>query len=170
MQPLRIDSALFQSLPFLAEHAAGQQMSSTDHGEHAASPLAVVGISSKLNSRIVIVFFIWTVVTEGMTNRRITRPTRRPTVAIEAVGPKRIQEVIIGIFKRYDFMPMDLELLVYFTLQSFEVSPAHFESMQRAVRTHIMANFAIHQGAHIRLTDLNMRRITVCYTIERQEE
>lgn len=106
-----------------------------------------------------------------MTNRRIaTRPTRRPTIAIEAFGPRRIQEVIIGVFKRYDFMPMDIEALVYFAMLSFDVTPNNHEDMYRTIKAHSMANFAIHQGKHIRLTDLNMRRVTVCYTIEEQEE
>lgn len=96
--------------------------------------------------------------------------THRPTVALQQFEPTRVQEVILGIFKRFDYTAIDMECLIYFTLQYFHVTPATYEVMHKVVRSHILANFAIEQSGHLRLSEVSMRRSMVCYTIDKREE
>lgn len=96
----------------------------------------------------------------------IPRPTRRPTVSLRIIEPNRLQEAILGTFKRFDCHAMDMEALIYFTLQSFDVTPGTYEGTYKVVREHILKNFAIHQAGPLRLADINMYRlsVSVCYT------
>jgi hypothetical protein len=100
----------------------------------------------------------------------ITRTSRRPTTAIHQFDPHRFQEVILGVFKRWGLNAIDLEALIHFCLQAFEVSPDNYETMHKTVKAHVLKNFAIHQGSQLRLNEVSMRRITVCHTIEREQE
>jgi len=63
-----------------------------------------------------------------------------------------------------------MEALIFLTLREFNVSFESFESMYKTVKAHVLKNFAIQQGTHLRLTDIAMRRITVCHTIEQHED
>lgn len=78
--------------------------------------------------------------------------------------------MLLGLFKRFDYIAIDMEALIYFTLQAFHVTPTTYEGMYKMVRSHIMANFAIHQAGHLRLNEVNMRRSLVCYTIDKRED
>lgn len=98
------------------------------------------------------------------------RYTSRPTVALSTFDATRIQEVILGIFKKYDYAAIDMEALVYFVLQYFHITPATYEVMHKTVKNHIISNFAIHQGSSVRLSEISMRRLTVCYTIDKHED
>jgi len=98
------------------------------------------------------------------------RPTRRPTVSISTFENHRIQETILGIFRRFDCDSMDMEALIHFVLHGFNVTPSTYEEMQKTVKAHILKNFAIHQGSNLRLSDVSMRRVTVCHTIEKDQE
>lgn len=91
-------------------------------------------------------------------------------MSFQQFGERRIQEVILGIFKRYDYIAIDMEALIYFTLQAFHVTPAGYEGMYKMVRSHIFSNFAIHQAGHLRLNEISMRRQMVCYTIDKKED
>src|SRR4051812_23389260 len=101
-----------------------------------------------------------------MDRKKPPTPTRRPTVFVPSITTHRIQEVVLGTFMRYGHTPIDLEALVYFVLQHFDVNPISYEDMYKLVRKHILSNFAVHQGDHIRLSEVSMRRLTVVYTIE----
>lgn len=98
------------------------------------------------------------------------RFTSRPTRALQQFDATRIQEVILGFFKRMDYAAVDLEALIYFVLQCFHVTTSTYEVMYKTVRKHIISNFAIHQGANVRLSEISMRRLTVCYTIDKKED
>ncbi len=100
----------------------------------------------------------------------ITRATRRPTAFHSAFGPDRIQEVILGIFRRFNVSSIDLDALVHFVLREFIIGPETFEHMAKTVKAHVFKNFAIHQGAPLRLTEVHVRRITVCHTIDKDQE
>lgn len=100
----------------------------------------------------------------------LTRASVRPTSMVSTFGPERIQEVVLGIFRRFATTSMDMDALVYFVLREFNVGPSTFEHMQKTVKAHILKNFAIQQGAPLRLTEVAMRRVTVCYTIEGHED
>jgi len=65
---------------------------------------------------------------------------------------------------------MDMEALIHFVLHGFNVTPSTYEEMQKTVKAHILKNFAIHQGSNLRLSDVSMRRVTVCHTIEKDQE
>ena len=71
---------------------------------------------------------------------------------------------------RFGNTGMDLEALIHFTLQNFDVTPINYEAMYKTVRAHVLKNFAIEQGQSIRLNEFSMRRITVCHTIEKDQE
>ena len=94
----------------------------------------------------------------------VRRHTRRPTVAIPQLDSNRIGEAIFGVFRRFNYNAIDLEALIYFTMQSFEVRPESYEGMYKIIRNHIIKNFAITQGSFIGMADIHMHRLTVCYT------
>lgn len=92
-----------------------------------------------------------------------TRLSRRPTTAFSNVS-QRIQEVVLSVFKQHSLTSVDLEALIYLCLQSFDVGPDTYEQMYKTVKSHILKNFAIHQGDYIRLHEHTMRRIVVVWT------
>lgn len=94
------------------------------------------------------------------------RATRRPTAMVKSVNPTRLQEAILGTFSRFGVNSMDMEALIYFSLQVIPdlVDPITFESVHRFTRQHILKNFAIHQSGPIRLAEVSMYRLVVCYT------
>ena len=96
----------------------------------------------------------------------IHRPTRRPTLTIKAVDPRRVQESVLGVFRRFSVISMDIDTLLFYALQAFDpdMKPEEFEGMHRYMRAHVMKNFATFQGETLRLTDFSMHRLTVCYT------
>jgi len=100
----------------------------------------------------------------------ITRTTQRPTTMLSTFGAPNIQEVILNLFRRNNCSSMDMDTLIYLTLREFHVSVQNYEHMQKTVRAHVLKNFAIQQGAPLRLTEVSMRRITVCHTIDQREE
>lgn len=104
------------------------------------------------------------------THLDITRTSRRPTSYFNQNDPNRMQEVVLATFKRFRLNAIDLEALIHFTLQAFEVTPLNYEEMHKTVKAHILKNFAIHQGSQLRLSEVSMRRITVCHTIEKDQE
>lgn len=98
------------------------------------------------------------------------RYSHRPTVSFQQFEETRIQEVILGVFRRFDYKAVDLDSLVYFTLQFFYVTPESYEVMHRVVRNHIIAHFAISQGKLKPPSDNSTRRLIVCYTIDKKQE
>jgi hypothetical protein len=80
----------------------------------------------------------------------------------------KIQESLVYIFKKYELKPLDIEVLIYMTLQCFEVAPLTYESMYRIVKQHIISGFVIQQGAHIDRQDVALRRVIVYYTKEKK--
>lgn len=98
------------------------------------------------------------------------RYSHRPTVSFQQFEETRIQEVVLGIFKRFDYKAVDLDALVYFTLQFFYVTPETYEVMHRVVKNHIISHFAISQGKLKPPSDNSTRRLTVCYTIDKKQE
>lgn len=97
----------------------------------------------------------------------VKRPSKKQTVVISQLQPDRIQAAIIGVFKKYDYEPIDLEALIYFTMQKFEVSIHSHESIYKVIRSHIFSNnFTITQGRHLSMSDIYMRRILVSYNVE----
>jgi len=75
-----------------------------------------------------------------------------------------MQEATLGAFRRYHYNAMDLEALIYFSMQAFSVDPNTYEGIYKALRTYILKNFAIEQGSFIGYSDFNMHRLIVCYT------
>jgi len=100
----------------------------------------------------------------------LLRPSKRPTVEIHQFDGPRIQEAILGVFKTYNYKAIDLDALIYFALQAFEVVPTSYEYMAGTIRTHIMKHFAIEQGAYRPTSDVHIRRVVVCYTVEKGDE
>ena len=97
---------------------------------------------------------------------QIRRASRRATVAVPPpqLDPVRIGEAVLGVFRRFDYTALDLEALIYFTLQAFEVHPASYESVYKSVRQYVMKNFAIQQGRFMGFEQMCMSRLIVCYT------
>lgn len=104
------------------------------------------------------------------THLDITRKSRRPTTSFSPIDERRIQEVILGVFRRHQVNAMDMEALIFYALQAFDVHPDTYEIMFKSVKAHILKHFAIHQGSNLRLSEVMMRRITVCHTIEKDQE
>lgn len=104
------------------------------------------------------------------THLDITRKSRRPTTSFSPIDERRIQEVILGVFRRHQMNAMDMEALIFYSLQAFDVHPDTYEIMFKSVKAHILKHFAIHQGGQLRLSEVLMRRITVCHTIEKDQE
>lgn len=92
------------------------------------------------------------------------RYTRRPTVSIPQIDPNRLQEAIFGVFRKYDYNAMDLEALIYFSMQALTVEPNTYEGMYKAMRAYILKNFAIEQGSFIGYAEFSMHRLLICYT------
>jgi hypothetical protein len=88
---------------------------------------------------------------------------RRPTTSVKvSTNTDRVQEAIRGVFSRFKSSSIDLDALIFFSLQTLQcTSPDKYESMHRLVRDHIMKNFTIHQGGPLRLADQNMYRLIV---------
>ncbi len=95
-----------------------------------------------------------------------TRTSKRPTTAFSPFLEHRIQEVLLNVFKRNGTEAIDMEALIYFTLREFDVSHDTYEQMYKSIRAHILKHFAIHQGSSLRLSDFQMRRLTVCLTTD----
>jgi hypothetical protein len=100
----------------------------------------------------------------------ITRATQRPTAMLNTFSAPRIQEVVLAMFRRFNCTAIDMETLIYFVLREFHVSIETYQHMHNTVKAHVLKNFAIQQGAPLRLTEVSMRRITVCFTIEQHED
>lgn len=100
----------------------------------------------------------------------ITRASVRPTVMLSISSPPRIQEVVLAVFQRCGRNALDMECLIHMVLREFQVSAVNYEHMYKTVKAHVLKNFAIQQGAPLRLTEVSMRRITVCFTIEQHED
>lgn len=94
---------------------------------------------------------------------KVSGTIERPTVSINQFEEHRIQEVILGVFKKFDCSIIDMEALIYFVLQEFTVKPHTYEHMYKQVKEHILHNFNIEQGSFTRLNEFNMRRLFVCH-------
>lgn len=73
----------------------------------------------------------------------------------------RIHSAIMELFKRYDYEPMDLDALIFCTMQKFEISLHSYETMYKTVKQHIIDHFAVQQGRHLLLQDVSMRKLIV---------
>lgn len=81
---------------------------------------------------------------------------------------QKIQDSLTRTFKLYEMKPMDIEVLIYLTLQSFDVTPLTYEAMYKIIKAHILNGFVIQQGAHIRMQDISMRRLIIYYVKEKK--
>lgn len=98
------------------------------------------------------------------------RTSRRPTVAIASFQVTQIQEAILGVFRNNGYASLDLEALIFFVMKGLEVTPDNYLNVYAAIRKWIMTQYAIEQGDPIPAVERNVRRLSVCYTIEQGQE
>jgi hypothetical protein len=96
--------------------------------------------------------------------------SRRPTISVMAFQPAHLQEVIHGVFIQNGLAAIDIETLIFFVMKTFDVTPETYLNFASSVRRHILANYALEQGAIIPHMERHVRRLNVCYTVEKGQE
>jgi hypothetical protein len=86
--------------------------------------------------------------------------SRRHAVTSQ-MNPHYIHKKVLDVFKKYDYEPIDLEALIFFTLKEMEVGMNNYEQLHRTVRSYIMSNFNLSPGKLLTLQETGMRRLTV---------
>jgi hypothetical protein len=86
-------------------------------------------------------------------------PRRSPSVT--QWSPSKIQNAILELFDKYDYQSIDLDALIFFVMQRFDVSVDTYENLYRVVRRHILSNFPATAGKHILLQEVSMRRMVI---------
>jgi len=81
---------------------------------------------------------------------------------------QKIHENLNRIFKQFELKPIDIEALIYLTLQAFDVNPLTYEAMYKIIRQQIVDRYMIQQGSHIPRQDVSMRRVIVYHTKEKK--
>lgn len=97
----------------------------------------------------------------GRIEARHPRRKTSPIPIHAQLHPNKLNLIILELFKKYDYEPIDLEALIFCTLQRFEVSVHAYESMYKFTRQFIISNFKITQGRHRLLQEVDMRRMVV---------
>jgi hypothetical protein len=96
--------------------------------------------------------------------------SRRPTTAVDRFQNEHIREVVHGVFSQNGILSIDLEALIHLTLKQFNVPPDAYRSMYTRVREVVIKHYAIQQGELIVPHERPHRRLTVCFTLEEQED
>lgn len=91
-------------------------------------------------------------------------PQKQKIIITPKLTTEQIQSTVLSVLDRFGYEPIDLEALIFFTLQSFDINPLSYENLYKIIRNHILHNFSLEQGPHVRLSEISMRRITVSYT------